>query len=186
MTRRGPYAVGTERKAQLVRATERLVLEHGHQNVTMRMVAAAVGVSEAAAYHHFSSRDELLVAVIGFRDEGEGARDVVDLVHHLVTIAAENQRSPHAVELFADMAAKASDRQHPAHAFFADRYARITKTLEEAVLADQRAGRLSTRLSAHATAVTLISLMDGLQTRWLVTPDLDMADHLRQLIDALR
>lgn len=66
--KRGPYRVGTERKAQLVRSMERLTLDRGHQNVTMRMVAADVGVSKAAAYHHFSSKDDLLIAVMRFRD----------------------------------------------------------------------------------------------------------------------
>jgi AcrR family transcriptional regulator len=53
---------GSDRKAQITRETLRLVAEHGIQGTSMSRIAAAVGVSSAALYRHFESRDDILIA----------------------------------------------------------------------------------------------------------------------------
>ena len=53
---------GTQRKAQIVQATLRLVAEHGLAGASMSRIADAVGISNAALYRHFESREEILVA----------------------------------------------------------------------------------------------------------------------------
>lgn len=53
---------GSQRKAQIIRETLRLVAEHGIQDTSMSRISAAVGVSSAALYRHFESRDDILIA----------------------------------------------------------------------------------------------------------------------------
>jgi AcrR family transcriptional regulator len=53
---------GSDRKAQITRETLRLVAEHGIQGTSMSRISAAVGVSSAALYRHFESRDDILIA----------------------------------------------------------------------------------------------------------------------------
>jgi AcrR family transcriptional regulator len=53
---------GTERKAQIVEATLRLVAEHGLAGASMSRIADAVGISNAALYRHFDSREGILIA----------------------------------------------------------------------------------------------------------------------------
>ncbi len=53
---------GPERKAQIVRSTLRLVAEHGLVGASMSRIADAVGVSNAALYRHFPSREDILIA----------------------------------------------------------------------------------------------------------------------------
>jgi AcrR family transcriptional regulator len=59
-------------RAALLRATTALVKKSGPEAVTMRAVATRAGVSEAAPYHHFADKRELLAAAAaeGFRALG--------------------------------------------------------------------------------------------------------------------
>jgi AcrR family transcriptional regulator len=62
------YHHGDLRRALIDAALEILITE-GTQALSLRAVARRAGVSQAAPYHHFTDRDELLaaVAVAGFR-----------------------------------------------------------------------------------------------------------------------
>ncbi len=61
----------------LVSAALQLIAEHGAESLTLREVAAAVGVSHSAAYRHFADKEALLAAVAE-----EGYRG---LVQHLTS-----------------------------------------------------------------------------------------------------
>ena len=51
----------------LLRAAERLVAERGFAAASLADIAAAAGVSKGAVYHHFQSKDELLLALLDQR-----------------------------------------------------------------------------------------------------------------------
>jgi AcrR family transcriptional regulator len=53
---------GSERRAQIVRETLRLVAEHGLAGASMSRIAEAVGISNAALYRHFASREDILIS----------------------------------------------------------------------------------------------------------------------------
>lgn len=57
-------------RAGLIRAGLHLLKEETLENVTLRKVAAAAGVSHVATYHHFENKNALLAAIAeeGFRD----------------------------------------------------------------------------------------------------------------------
>jgi AcrR family transcriptional regulator len=50
-------------KAQLCDVAARLFAEHGAENVSMRQIAGAMGISPMTPYRYFASRDEILAAV---------------------------------------------------------------------------------------------------------------------------
>jgi AcrR family transcriptional regulator len=52
---------GAERRAQIIGATLRLVAEHGLVGASMSRIAEAVGISNAALYRHFDSREDILI-----------------------------------------------------------------------------------------------------------------------------
>jgi len=60
---------GSERKAQIANATLLLAAEYGLHGVSMSRIAAAVGISNAALYRHFNSRDDILIAAYDLLDE---------------------------------------------------------------------------------------------------------------------
>lgn len=50
-------------KAQLCDVAAHLFAEHGAENVSMRQIAAAMGISPMTPYRYFTSRDDILAAV---------------------------------------------------------------------------------------------------------------------------
>ena len=55
---------GPERRRQIIEAAADLFARNGFRGTTTREVAAAVGVSEAAVFKHFPTKEELYAAII--------------------------------------------------------------------------------------------------------------------------
>ena len=55
----------TQRQREIVERTVELVRRGGLGNVTMKKIAELVGVSDAALYRHFPTKEALLLAVLG-------------------------------------------------------------------------------------------------------------------------
>ena len=58
---------GSDLRAQTLAAARRLIVEHGHRDVSMRDIASEVGCSVSSLYLHFDGRDALIHTLI---DEG--------------------------------------------------------------------------------------------------------------------
>src|SRR5215469_2265881 len=63
-SRNGPAAVPlSEAKARVVDAAAALFAEHGVGGTSLQMIADAIGVTKAAVYHQFKTKDEIVIAV---------------------------------------------------------------------------------------------------------------------------
>lgn len=62
-TAKGEPSKGGDLAATLLKAAERLIVERGPQGFSLREVARRAGVSEAAPYWHFPSKEALLAAI---------------------------------------------------------------------------------------------------------------------------
>ena len=54
----------TDRQQDIINAAMQIVVDQGTHKLTIRNVAAAIGVSEPAVYRHFASKHDLLVALL--------------------------------------------------------------------------------------------------------------------------
>lgn len=54
-----------ERRRQLLDAGARLFAEHAFEEISMRQIAEAAGVSKPLLYHYFPSKNELFIAAVG-------------------------------------------------------------------------------------------------------------------------
>ena len=75
-------------RQQLVDQAAKMIRDEGEAALSMRKLAAAVGVSRTAPYHHFEDKHALLCAIAeeGFRrfdDLGEGREGITDILDHL-------------------------------------------------------------------------------------------------------
>jgi AcrR family transcriptional regulator len=88
---------GRARRQRLLHATASLVAERGFHAVGIAEIGAAAGVSGSAIYRHFSSKEEMLVAVVeGVVDElYAGARELslAQLVDRHVAFAVRDTAS---------------------------------------------------------------------------------------------
>jgi len=52
------------RQKQIINAAQTVIIKYGSENVTIRRIAAEIGVSEGALYRHFRSKKDILTLLI--------------------------------------------------------------------------------------------------------------------------
>ena len=175
------YAKGRATRREILEQATALFGEAGYRGTSLREIAARCGLSHPGLLHHFPTKESLLLAVLQHRDEVDraivtaGRPTGAARLWRLVDIAALNATRRGMVELFTVLSAEATAPDHPAHAWFVERYRRILTELEEAyATADLRPG-----VRPATAARQLVALMDGLQIQWLLgDPPVDMAAAL--------
>ena len=61
---KGKLTKADRTRARLIEVAKRLYQEHGSEHVTVRRIAAAAKIEAGSIYSHFSSRDEIMRAVL--------------------------------------------------------------------------------------------------------------------------
>ncbi|TFV99763.1 TetR/AcrR family transcriptional regulator [Leifsonia flava] len=184
------YAPGRKRREQIIVEASAVFASRGFYAASLREIAEQVGIGKSTLLHHFSSKEELLAAVIERRDSTIGERTVFDpqtdprgTMLSLPDGARHDAASePGLIELYAVLSAEAAAPSHPAHAYFEQRFA---------MAIDRFAGIIS-RLDLGPDvdpwfeASWLVALWDGLQLQWLYDPDgVDVGDQLEAHVAAL-
>ncbi|GAA3652510.1 TetR/AcrR family transcriptional regulator [Microbacterium marinilacus] len=184
---RGRYAKGEERRRRILEAGVRVFASHGYRAGSIQRIADEVGISMSGLLHHFDSKAALLAAILERRDDlsrdflDAETRKGVELLRGLVELTAYNQTVPGLVELHCTLSAEATGADHPAHAYFVDRYASVLGMLETAFRDAGAAGELAAEAAEPAEAARdVTALMDGLQVQWLLSGGaFDMAARVR-------
>ncbi|MCU1641982.1 MAG: transcriptional regulator [Nocardia sp.] len=175
--RRGPYAKGLARRAEILQAALAAYGAADNQQPSLKQIADSLGMTEAGILHYFDSKDHMLVAVLEARDEV--ARKSFDLTTWDGIFAAiqRTYETPGEVKLFVDMSVAAADPNHPAHAFLARRDAALRDLLRIVLGQGDDEDDWLPRI--------LVAAVDGLQLRWLRDPDIDVVADMEQLAAAL-
>ena len=189
---RGPYAKSQQTRSSILDSALKVFAESGYRSGSLRNVADRVGMSEAGLLHHFPSKSALLEAVLERRDEQTQEQfdfdpdHGVEVLRSLIKLAEYNASTPGVVELFCTLSAEATSPEHPAHAYFINRY-EFTRGMTLGAfreLADR--GELRPEVQPEAAARGVIALMDGLQIQWLLDRNsVDMAGDLRSYLSAI-
>jgi AcrR family transcriptional regulator len=58
-----PPAAYTAAQTRIIEAAQRLFAEHGIGGTSLQMIADAIGVTKAAVYHQYNTKDEIVLAV---------------------------------------------------------------------------------------------------------------------------
>jgi AcrR family transcriptional regulator len=176
---RAGYAKGRATREEILDAATKLFSEVGYRTASLREVAARVGISHPGLMHHFANKAVLLAAVLERRDDADTVAFQADLaggadfLEALALLAARNATVPDLVELYATLSAEATAGDHPAHAYFQERYANV---LDQATREFERlraAGRLRDGIDPRVAARLTIAAMDGLQVQWLLEAGAD-------------
>jgi hypothetical protein len=97
------------------------------------------------------------------------------------TFIRHNADVPGLVQLYTRLSGEATDPEHPAHAYFVERQLLIRSRFAEIIRDMQAEGTAPANLDPERTGTVLVALTDGLQTQWMLDPELDMADHIAYL-----
>ncbi|ROR29037.1 TetR family transcriptional regulator [Curtobacterium sp. JUb34] len=181
MARRGSYAKGIAKREEILTVALDLVASQGFRRTSIKDIADAVGLTQAGLLHYFDSKDELWVEILRRRDELDLQHDwqASDPAALLAAIVRHNAEVPGLVQMFVNLsAAAATDPEHPAHAYFQERYERSRRDLSADFRAMQQDGRLRSDVDAEELTSVLLAVSDGMQIQWLFDPSRDMAQHV--------
>jgi AcrR family transcriptional regulator len=176
---RGPYRKSGERREQILQAAYEAVDEHG-ERASLQDIADRVGVTQPALTYYFPTRDDLLLAVLEWRDvmgksTAHAAGSTGGMVENMVASARHTTDHPGLAKLYVTLSAAATDPESPAHAYFTERYRNIAGEVTKELEAYQERGGLRADESAEHLARVLLAVLDGLQVQWMHDPSVDIA-----------
>lgn len=174
----------SERLTQILTVSAGLIAERGFRGLTLRDVALECGITEGGVLHHVGTKEQLLVAVLEYRDALDLAQladllgveaDVFDtgreapvgLRELCAALVRRNAGQPEIVRLYTVLNGESLDPAHPAHEYFLTRERWALDLFASAAGGAGDAG-------AERRALQVLAAMDGLQLRWL--RDLDGID----------
>ncbi|MCI2956192.1 TetR/AcrR family transcriptional regulator [Agromyces atrinae] len=180
------YRPGRENRRTIVAAATALFARGGFHATSLREIGEQAGVPKSTLLHHFSSKDDLLIAVLEARDAEVSSvplDDGSDPLERVGLIIAEARRSarefPGLIEFYVVLSCEAATPSHPAHEYFRHRYELVRAHFVGLFRQLAAAGHLAPGRDAEHEGVWLVALWDGLQIQWLYDPDaVDVAAEL--------
>ncbi|MCX4451055.1 TetR/AcrR family transcriptional regulator [Streptomyces sp. NPDC058369] len=163
----------------------------GYNNASLAEIADRAGLTQAGVLHYFRSKALLLTSVLELRDQSDIEQLGPDRPHglaflrHLVDTAIRNAEREGIVRLYAVLSAESVTDDHPAQAYFRERYDGLRTFVADALreacdLPDDEAEKVESAANA------VIAVMDGLQVQWLLAPgSVDMAASTDLVLTAL-
>lgn len=148
----------------------------GYNNASLAEIADRAGLTQAGVLHYFRSKALLLTSVLERRDQGDIEQlgperpHGIAFLRHLVDTALRNAEREGLVRLYAVLSAESVTEQHPAQAYFRDRYTGLRAFVTDA-LTEVCGPAESDAPRVHDAANAIIAVMDGLQVQWLLDPD---------------
>ncbi|WP_439679252.1 TetR/AcrR family transcriptional regulator [Embleya sp. MST-111070] len=186
MVKRGPYGKGEAKRREILRVALEVFAEEGYRGTSLRKVAARCDLSLPGLMHYFASKEDLLTQVLRARDEENGRlwNEYQGPDPHLEIVRA-GARAAGLIELFVSMAAAGSDPEHPAHAFFAERYPRVRGQIRELLARQARNGVIESTIPPERLASLVLAVADGIQLQWLNDRSVDMEQALEDLLELI-
>lgn len=187
--RRGRSPKGALKREAILDAALEVFGEVGLHGASLREIASRVGVSHQSLMHYFSTKNELLMAVLRRRDE-RLRRHFTDAggmsIGELISVAEANVNIPGLVELYNMASAEATNGGHPAHEYYAEFYENLIGSMSLYLSRAEEQGLLREGWTAKTAAQAILGMMDGLQLQWLYDREnVNVAEAMNLLVSAI-
>ena len=172
-----PRAKDADQKLnRILSEAAKLFASQGFNKTSFASVADAVGLTLPGLTHYFPRKIDLLKAVLNDRDAEmfqDGAppagQDIFQVLEALME--RDTGRGADLTKLFAVLSSEAMSADHPAHDWFEARNQKILIAVRAQLAALQASGRIRPGIDCGVEAVSILSMMSGLQFWWLRLPD---------------
>jgi AcrR family transcriptional regulator len=165
----------------------------GFRSVSIDSIAAEAGVTRQGVLYHFSSKTDLLLAVLDQHEQDNvervtglfeaNDRSLVATMRAYVRASVENRGL---IRMLLVLAAESMDPDHPAHDHLVTRYRDLRADITRAIAGEQAAGRLNTTVPAHRLAAVFIAIADGLQLQeYLDEGSIELEETLADLLELM-
>ncbi|WP_255494124.1 TetR/AcrR family transcriptional regulator [Halarchaeum sp. CBA1220] len=180
----------SEAEAAIMRATYQALREHGYAELTMRAIASEYGKTTAAIHYHYETKDDLLVALLeylldrfvervhGVETTAPAARLDALLDTLLVEVASERELAVALLELRAVAPYDEGVRDQLVRN---DEYLRYL--LRTVVVDGVERGVFDEGVDPESAAETLMTLVDGARTRFVLHDDPAVLHRAREAAD---
>jgi AcrR family transcriptional regulator len=158
-----------EGRERILREAERLFAEHGYRGVSIRDIAHACGMTNAALYYHFSSKEDLFLNMLRHNlrqrgavlkqaaEEGTSCRDqVTRLVTAYLQLAVEHKT------MFHQSARDIMDLAEPVHKIWREARDWLINLIGEILCGGQAAGQVREDVDIRAASFALMGLANSL------------------------
>jgi AcrR family transcriptional regulator len=172
-----PNRRGVARREQILEAAVELFAQRGFRGSGLQELAERVGVSHVAILHHFGSKENLLRAVMAHRDETQAAL-VGQWQQGGLQALTDAEHGSSLVEpsvltrLWIVMLAESLTLESPLHHYFDERFQWVRALIAADIRAGQDRGEFRSDVDPDVKAVEIMGFMIGVQTQWLLNPDL--------------
>src|SRR5689334_11485904 len=176
MAERRTRANGRASRSAILAAAAEVFAERGYRGTSLTEIANRVGMTQPGLLHHFSTKDQLLLAVVQAHEESSEHLAVMEdltpdhfgLADSVEKLATSNARARQEQLLLTTLSAEAIPRDHPLHEYFVQRYKRYRRGLGEIVSGAQKKGSVRADVNAQELAREIIATLDGLHLQWLL------------------
>jgi AcrR family transcriptional regulator len=181
------------RKAILAAAAD-VFAENGYRGTSLTEIANRVGMTQPGLLHHFSTKDQLLLAVVQTHEESTEHLAVMDsltpenfrLADSIEKLAASNAGARQEQLLLTTLSSEAIPRNHPLHDYFVQRYKRYRRGFTAILAGAQQNGTVRLDVNAQELAREIIATLDGLHLQWLLDPkEINLKKALRAYAERL-
>jgi AcrR family transcriptional regulator len=173
-----PQQRALETRRRILDAARAVFAARGFAAATVDDVVAAAEVSKGALYHHFDSKEELFLALLGHRDAPvieslAGKAQAAKSFKEILTLVVHEWLTHYTGDRFAALSLEFR-LQATRDSRFAERMARFTDALRSMlaglVAAGQRDGAVPQEVDPAGAAAVLFGLLDGVSLGWSVDP----------------
>jgi len=180
-------AKGEDRRQHILEVALRMMATAGGRATTLGQVARAAGVSTAGLLHHFSSKEQLLNAVLDARDaQDEAIADLDgDLEAQLRSVRRRFDREPGMTGTFVVLLCESIDPDAPLHERFLRRYRTGLARIAAGIQRGQRAGRYRADVDPDVKAREVLGFLYGLEATWLLDPAIPVTEVFSGYISGL-
>jgi AcrR family transcriptional regulator len=183
---------GVERRKAIVQAALELFAAKGARGTSVADVAERVGITPPAVLHHFGTKDDLLLAVVGERDRrSQGA--FLDLlaegglaaIRNLAEVAEANENERQLVACYVVLEAENLQDDDVAHCYFLTRSRTMRQAITAALEKGQEAGEIRADVDCKAKADEILAFMAGAAVQWSLDPTMSLTGLYRTYLDGV-
>jgi AcrR family transcriptional regulator len=190
MSPAGSHASTPARREQIARAALASFAQHGYERASLRDIAARAEITHAALLRHFKGKDELLLAALAQSDADDEVLAEQIMASELPpekilgAVLRDEFDRPDYQRNWLMLTVAATDPDHPAHAHFVARRARLRSRFTSSIVTGEHDG---SSLSADDRVTLVLAMIDGLRIQTLLDPtraSLSLLDDFMRVIGA--
>lgn len=176
---------GAARRKLIIETATRLIARNGSRGTSLAQIAHESGVSQPGLIYYFPTKEDLLHAALDERDAVEEAAlwptgDELSIFDTIVASVETWEQSPDAVGMHTVLVAENVGQDGALRPRLTERYRATVDRFATLLRAAQERGAIRADIDPRQKAMEIIAFLNGLETAWLLNPEVPAAQIAAQ------